>query len=86
MGEDQFSTMCSDSTGNTKCGHKDSQEVLVTILDLGDCCHHLQNTASDINKVDEFKAVHCSVSLSNMINKQIQILVHVRTETDHQVF
>jgi hypothetical protein len=50
--------MCSDSTGNTKCGHKDAQEVLTTILDLGDCCHYLQNTSGDINKLEEFKNVH----------------------------
>jgi hypothetical protein len=57
VGEDRFSTMCSDSTGNTKRGRKDAQEQLITILDLGDCCHHLQNTAGDINKLDEFKSV-----------------------------
>jgi hypothetical protein len=58
--------MCSDSTGNTKRGHKDAQEVFTTILDLGDCCHHLQNTAGDINKLEEFKDMCPSTSLSKM--------------------
>ncbi|KAF8240924.1 hypothetical protein L208DRAFT_1374171 [Tricholoma matsutake] len=51
VGEDQFSMMCSDSMGNTKRGCKDAQEVLVTILDLGNCCHHLQNMAGDIKNL-----------------------------------
>ena len=62
VSEDRFSTMCSNSTGNTKCGRKDAQEVLMTILDLGDCCHHLQNMSGDINKLEEFKNVCPPVS------------------------
>jgi hypothetical protein len=58
VSEDQFSTMCSDSTGNMKHGCKDVKEVLMTILDLGDCCHHLQNMSGDINKLEEFKNMH----------------------------
>ena len=57
IGVDRFAAMCSDSTGNTRRGRKDAQEALPTVLDLGDCCHHLQNTIKDINKLPEFKDV-----------------------------
>jgi hypothetical protein len=57
IGEDQFSAMCSDSTGNMCLGRKKAQDEFHRILDLGDCCHHMQNTIKDINKLSEFKEV-----------------------------
>lgn len=49
--------MCSNSTGNTKKGRKMIYEEVQTIINLGDCCHHIQNMIKDINKLPEFKEV-----------------------------
>jgi hypothetical protein len=68
IGENRFSAMCSDSTGNTCLGRKKARDEFHRILDLGDCCHHMQNTIKDINKLSKFKEVReetfCNVSRS----------------------
>ncbi|KAK0431439.1 ribonuclease H-like domain-containing protein [Armillaria borealis] len=55
IGEDNFSGLCSDSTGNTKKGKSLAKETLIAILMLPDCCHHLHNTIKEISKLPEFQ-------------------------------
>ena len=57
--------MCSDNTGNTRRGRKDAQEEIQTMMNLADCCHHLQNTIKYINKLPHFQQM--SRSLQNAI-------------------
>ncbi|KAF8484534.1 ribonuclease H-like domain-containing protein [Russula ochroleuca] len=55
IGKEKFAAVCSDSTGNTKKGRKTIHEEVRTIIDLGDCCHHIQNTIKDINKLSDLR-------------------------------
>ncbi|KAK0477282.1 ribonuclease H-like domain-containing protein [Armillaria novae-zelandiae] len=55
IGEDNFSGLCSDSTGNTKKGKSLAKDILVAILTLPDCCHHLHNTIKEISNLPEFQ-------------------------------
>lgn len=53
-GIDKTASVMSDSTGNTKAGHHDAQCKMPTLLNLGNCCHHIQNTVKNINDIPEF--------------------------------
>ncbi|KAF8148580.1 hypothetical protein B0H34DRAFT_802808 [Crassisporium funariophilum] len=55
VGVDNVAAVCSDNTGNTRCGRRNAQAVIPTMLNLADCVHHLQNTIKDINGIPEFK-------------------------------
>ena len=68
IGKEKFAAMCSDSTGNTKKGHKIIHEEVQTIIDLGDCCHHIHNTIKDINRLLELREVSpvCSAHICHL--------------------
>ena len=47
----------SDSTGNTKAGQRKAVERFPTILDAGDCVHHIHLAIKDITNLPDFKSV-----------------------------
>ncbi|KAF8887470.1 ribonuclease H-like domain-containing protein, partial [Gymnopilus junonius] len=55
IGKANISLICSDSTGNTRLGRRKVNEDYPTILDTGDCVHHIHNTMKDISKLPEFQ-------------------------------
>ncbi|KAH9858440.1 ribonuclease H-like domain-containing protein [Lenzites betulinus] len=55
VGVERFSGVCSDSAGNTRKARALLAKEIPTLLDLPDCCHHLQNTSKDITKLTDFK-------------------------------
>ncbi|KAK0207382.1 hypothetical protein IW262DRAFT_1302855 [Armillaria fumosa] len=55
IGEDNFSGLCSDSMGNAKKGKSLTKEIIMAIITLPDCCHHLHNTIKEIPKLPEFQ-------------------------------
>ena len=46
-----------DSTGNTKAGQRKAVEQFPTILDAGDCVHHIHLAIKDITNLPDFKSV-----------------------------
>ena len=54
----------SDSTGNTKAGRRKAVERFPTILDAGDCVHHIHLAIKDITNLPEFKMVRAQHRLS----------------------
>lgn len=57
VGIERFCAVCSDNAGNTKKARALLKELTPTVLDIADCCHHLQNTAKDLTRLPEFKEV-----------------------------
>ncbi|KAI0634079.1 ribonuclease H-like domain-containing protein [Trametes polyzona] len=61
VGEDRFSGICSDNTGNTR----KARELLVLdlpyIINLQDCCHQLHNTSKDITQLSDFRELVSSL-------------------------
>ncbi|CDO75074.1 hypothetical protein BN946_scf184703.g4 [Trametes cinnabarina] len=55
IGIERFSGICSDSAGNTRKARELLAKEISGLLNLPDCCHHLQNTAKDITKLPDFK-------------------------------
>ncbi|KAG6913559.1 hypothetical protein DXG01_005904 [Tephrocybe rancida] len=53
--KDNFCVLRSDDTGNTHRGRKDTNEVVLTILNLSDCIHFLQNTSKDISRLPGYQ-------------------------------
>ena len=47
----------SDSMGNTKAGQQKAVECFPTILDAGDCVHHIHLAIKDITNLPEFNMV-----------------------------
>lgn len=56
VGIDQWAAIVSDNTNVTKAAHRNTIEIVPTMLDLWDCVHHLQNTIKDITKLFAFKS------------------------------
>ncbi|TFK80579.1 hypothetical protein K466DRAFT_503657, partial [Polyporus arcularius HHB13444] len=57
VGVERFCAVCSDNAGNTKKARALLKQLTPSVLDIGDCCHHLQNTAKDLTRLPEFKEV-----------------------------
>lgn len=57
IGREWFSSLGSDSTGNTKHGRELAQDEVPTILLVPDPNHHLSLTIKDICKIDYFQDV-----------------------------
>ncbi|KAI0668206.1 ribonuclease H-like domain-containing protein, partial [Trametes maxima] len=55
VGVERFSGICSDSAANTRKARELLAKAVPALLNLSDCCHHLQNTAKDITKLTDFK-------------------------------
>ncbi|KAF8348985.1 hypothetical protein F5887DRAFT_1071140 [Amanita rubescens] len=55
IGIDKTAAIVSDSTGNTRAGQQDAQREIPILLNLGDCCHHIQLTIQDINRIGDFQ-------------------------------
>jgi hypothetical protein len=62
IGRDQFASVGSDSTGNTKLGRELAQAAVPTLLIVPDPPHHLSNTIKDIAKIEYFQDVRCFVN------------------------
>jgi len=57
IGESNWAAACSDSTNVTKAAHRETTNIVPTMLNLNDAVHHIHNTIGDINKLPEFKFV-----------------------------
>ncbi|KAJ3921466.1 ribonuclease H-like domain-containing protein, partial [Lentinula edodes] len=55
VGREHTSTLCSDSTGNTKKGRELAKAEHPILSVLPDACHHISLTIGDITKLEEFK-------------------------------
>ncbi|KAJ7256409.1 ribonuclease H-like domain-containing protein [Mycena rebaudengoi] len=55
IGRDQFASVGSDSTGNTKLGRELAQAAVPTLLIVPDPPHYLSNTIKDIAKIEYFQ-------------------------------
>ncbi|KAF8326496.1 ribonuclease H-like domain-containing protein [Amanita rubescens] len=55
IGIDKTAAIVSDSMGNTRAGWQDAQREIPILLNLGDCCHHIQLTVQDINRIGDFQ-------------------------------
>lgn len=62
VGHDKFSSISSNSTGNTKLACEIVAKAVPMLIVLPDVCHLLNNTAKDIQKLEYFNQVywlHC---------------------------
>ena len=76
IGIDKTAAIVSYSTGNTRAGWQDVQREIPTLLNLGDCCHHIQLTIQDINCIGDFQDVIYSLLDKGTILLMLGLLVH----------
>ncbi|PPQ80645.1 hypothetical protein CVT25_001653 [Psilocybe cyanescens] len=66
VGEERWAAAVSDSTNVTKAAHRQTTDVVKTILDLRDSVHYIQLTIKDSTTLDEFEpsleAAHANAS------------------------
>ena len=86
IGIDKTAAIVSDSTGNTRAGRQDAQREIPTLLNLGDCCHHIQLTVQDINRIGDFQDVIYSLLDKGTVFLMLGLLVHQDIESRYQIF
>jgi hypothetical protein len=64
IGPEKFCGISSDSTGNTRKARELVAKELPTIIIVPDCCHHLNNTVKDIQRLPYFS----DVSLASLVS------------------
>ncbi|KAF8057516.1 ribonuclease H-like domain-containing protein [Lyophyllum atratum] len=57
IGRPRFCSVVSDSTGNTRLYRTLLVDLIPTLFNLADICHHFSNTIKDIVRIDYFKHI-----------------------------